>query len=98
MYTVVTGPPGFGVEPELMEFATSKDAALAVTFAPYASGTLDHARILNKVGVPIVSITDSAFSPLAPLSDIWFEIVENEHPATMESAAEEALKLAAEFL
>lgn len=68
----------FGVEPELMEFATPKDAALAVTFAPYASGTLDHARLLNKAGVPIVSITDSAFSPLAPLSDIWFEIVEND--------------------
>lgn len=68
----------FGVEPELMEFATQRDAALAVTFAPYASGTLDHARILNKAGVPIVSITDSAFSPLAPLSDIWFEIVEND--------------------
>lgn len=68
----------FGVEPELMEFATPKDAALAVTFAPYASGTLEHARIINKTGVPIVSITDSAFSPLAPLSDIWFEIVEND--------------------
>lgn len=68
----------FGVEPEMMEFATTKDAALAVSFAPYASGTLEHARILNKAGVPIVAITDSAFSPLSPLSDIWFEIVEND--------------------
>jgi DNA-binding MurR/RpiR family transcriptional regulator len=68
----------FGVEAEMMEFATPKDAALAVTFAPYASSTLEHARIINKVGLPIVSITDSAFSPLAPLSDIWFEIVEND--------------------
>ena len=27
----------FGVEPEQMEFATKKDAALAVSFAPYSS-------------------------------------------------------------
>ena len=68
----------FGVEPEMMEFATAQDAALAVSFAPYAPTTIEHARILKSAGAPIVSITDSAFSPLAPLSDIWFEVAEND--------------------
>ncbi len=73
---LVTSP--FGVEPEMMDFAGPKDAALAVSFAPYASATLDHARILERAGVPIVSITDSAFSPLTPMSKVWFEIAEND--------------------
>ena len=66
----------FGVEPEMMEFATSSDAALAISFAPYSSGTVDHARILQRLGVPIISITDSAFSPLTSMSKLWFEIAE----------------------
>jgi DNA-binding MurR/RpiR family transcriptional regulator len=73
---LVTSP--FGIEPEIMDFASPKDAALAVSFAPYASATLDHARILERAGVPIVSITDSAFSPLTPMSKVWFEIAEND--------------------
>ena len=66
----------FGVEPEMMEFASKSDAALAISFAPYSSGTVEHARILHQRGVPIISITDSAFSPLTSLSKLWFEIAE----------------------
>jgi DNA-binding MurR/RpiR family transcriptional regulator len=68
----------FGIEPEMMDNATKRDAALAVSFAPYSSGTVDHSRILERAGVPIVSITDSAFSPLTPMSKLWFEIVESD--------------------
>ncbi len=68
----------FGIEPEMMDFASRRDAALAVSFAPYSSGTVDHARILDRAGVPIVSITDSAFSPLTPMSKLWFEIAESD--------------------
>jgi DNA-binding MurR/RpiR family transcriptional regulator len=73
---LITSP--FGIEPEMMDFAGPKDAALAVSFAPYASATLDHARILARAGVPIVAITDSAFSPLTSLAKAWFEIAEND--------------------
>lgn len=66
----------FGVEPEMMEFASKSDAALAISFAPYSSGTVDHARILHRRDVPIISITDSAFSPLTSMSKLWFEIAE----------------------
>jgi DNA-binding MurR/RpiR family transcriptional regulator len=73
---LVTSP--FGIEPEMMDFAGSKDAALAISFAPYASATIEHARILQRASVPIVSITDSAFSPLTPMSNVWFEVAEND--------------------
>ncbi|MGL4489171.1 MAG: MurR/RpiR family transcriptional regulator [Rhizobiaceae bacterium] len=73
---LVTSP--FGIEPEMMAFAGPNDAALAVSFAPYAAATLEHARILNGAGVPIVSITDTALSPLTPLSRVWFEVAEND--------------------
>lgn len=68
----------FGVEPEMMEFASKSDAALAISFAPYSSGTIEHARILNRLGVPIISITDSAFSPLTAMSNLSFEIAESD--------------------
>lgn len=68
----------FGIETEQMAFASKKDGALAVSFSPYASPTIDHAQILNEQGVPIVSITDSAFSPLGGLSKLWFEVAESD--------------------
>jgi DNA-binding MurR/RpiR family transcriptional regulator len=68
----------FGVELEQMAFATKKDAAIAISFSPYASATIDHAETLRSAGVPIVSITDSAFSPLTGLSDIWLEVSESD--------------------
>jgi DNA-binding MurR/RpiR family transcriptional regulator len=68
----------YGVEVEQMAFASKKDAALAVSFSPYASATVDHAQILGDQGVPIVSITDSAFSPLVGLSKLWFEVAESD--------------------
>lgn len=68
----------FGVEAEMMQFASPSDAALAISFAPYSSGTIEHARILHRAGVPIISITDSAFSPLTAMSKLWFEIAESD--------------------
>ncbi len=68
----------FGIEPEQMAFASKKDGALAVSFSPYASATIDHAQFLGEQGVPVVSITDSAFSPLVSLSKLWFEVAESD--------------------
>jgi DNA-binding MurR/RpiR family transcriptional regulator len=73
---LVTSP--FGIEPEMMDFASPKDAALAISFAPYASATVDQAHILERAGVPVISITDSAFSPLTSISKLWFEVCEND--------------------
>ncbi len=68
----------FGIDVEQMAFATKNDAAIAVSFAPYASPTVAHAQLLSEAGVPVVSITDSAFSPLAGLSKSWFQVAESD--------------------
>jgi len=65
-----------GLDPEIMSFATPRDAVVAISFSPYASATVDHARVLAEQGVPVVAITDSAFSPLAQSAKVWFEIAE----------------------
>lgn len=65
-----------GLDPEILTFATPRDAVVAISFSPYASATVDHARALAEQGVPVIAITDSAFSPLAQSAQIWFEIAE----------------------
>ena len=65
-----------GLEAEMVAFATGKDAALAISFSPYASATVEDARRLSAMGVPVVAITDSAFSPLAQFAKVWFEVAE----------------------
>lgn len=65
-----------GLDPEIISLATPKDAVIAVSFSPYASGTIEGARMLAGHGVPVVAITDSAFSPLAQSAKVWFEVAE----------------------
>jgi DNA-binding MurR/RpiR family transcriptional regulator len=65
-----------GLAQEEMSFATSKDAVLAISFTPYASETVALAQATAARNVPIISITDSGFSPLAPISELWFEVAE----------------------
>lgn len=71
---VVESPAG--LDPELLSFATPRDAAIAVSFSPYASSTVDAAHLLADQGVPVVAITDSAFSPLAQSARVWFDVAE----------------------
>ena len=61
---------------EVLRGATPCDALLAVSFTPYNSITPELAASAAQIGVPILSLTDSAFSPLAPLSRAYVEIVE----------------------
>lgn len=65
-----------GLAQEEMGFATAKDVVLAISFTPYASETIALAQAAAARKVPIVAITDSGFSPLAPLSELWFEVSE----------------------
>ncbi len=55
-----------------------KDVVLALSFKDYAKEVLDIIEIGQKNGAKIVSITDSAFSPLVPISDVSLEIHEVE--------------------
>ena len=65
-----------GLAAEQITFATPRDAVLAITFTPYASETVTLSRSAAGRGVPIVAITDSAFSPLAQIAEPWIEIGE----------------------
>jgi len=65
-----------GLAAEQLTFAGPKDAVLAISFTPYASETISLARAAAQKGVPIVSITDSPFSPLAQIAGLWIEISE----------------------
>ncbi len=67
-----------GLTPETLSFATPADAAVAISFSPYAGQTVDEAKTLRAAQVPVVAITDSAFSPLAQFAEVWFEVAESD--------------------
>ena len=54
------------------------DAVLAVSFSPYNSITPDLVAVARERNAKIVTITDSTFSPLVKLSDIWMEVIESD--------------------
>ena len=60
---------------ELLRCASASDAVLAVSFTPYNSITPELAASAAQRGVPIVSLTDSAFSPLVPVSKAYLEVI-----------------------
>jgi DNA-binding MurR/RpiR family transcriptional regulator len=72
--TLVDGLAGLAIEQ--IGFAGARDAIIAISFAPYASETAALAEAARDRQAKIVSITDSAFSPIAPLADLWFEVAE----------------------
>jgi DNA-binding MurR/RpiR family transcriptional regulator len=97
--TVLAGSP-IGVDREVMSFAGPRDAALAVSFSPYAPTTVEYTRQVVSQNTPLVAITDSPFSPLALNTSVWFEIVESDFEgfrtlaATMTLAAALAIAVA----
>lgn len=76
-----------GLTAEQITSAGKKDAVLAISFTPYASETVSLARAAAQKGVPIVSITDSAFSPLAQIAGRWIEISEHNFEGFRSMAA-----------
>jgi DNA-binding MurR/RpiR family transcriptional regulator len=74
-------------------FATRKDAVLAVSFTPYASETVALVTQAARAHVPVIAITDSAFSPLARDAEIWFEVAEANFEGFRSLAATLALAM-----
>ncbi len=97
--TVLAGSPS-GVDREILSFAGPRDAALAVSFTPYAPATVEYTRQVVGQGAPLVAVTDSPFSPLALNTSVWFEVVESDFEgfrtlaATMTLAAALAIAVA----
>ena len=65
-----------GLAAEQIGFATPQDCVLAISFTPYASETVSLARAAAARKVPVLSVTDSPFSPLAQVADQWIEVSE----------------------
>ena len=91
-HQIVASPNG--VDPELVQFATPKDAAIAASFSPYAAESLMQSQMLADRGVPVIAITDSAFSPLAASATHWFEVAEADFAGFRSLSASMALIMA----
>jgi DNA-binding MurR/RpiR family transcriptional regulator len=83
-----------GIDPETLAMAGPRDAAIAVSFAPYASATVEHARQLAAQSVPMVAVTDSALSTIAELSSEWFEVSESDFSGFRSLSATMAMAMA----
>jgi DNA-binding MurR/RpiR family transcriptional regulator len=65
-----------GMGAEQAGFITPEDAALAISFAPYASETVSLTLAAKARGSKIVSVTDSVLSPIAAPADALIEVAE----------------------
>lgn len=91
-HQIVASPNG--VDAEMVQFATPKDAAIAASFSPYAADSLSQSQELADRGVPVIAITDSAFSPLAACATHWFEVAEADFAGFRSLSASMALTMA----
>ncbi len=78
---------------DTVSFATKHDCVLAISFTPYASETAAIAKAAAARNLPIVSITDSVFSPLAPISKVWLEVQESNFEGFRSLSATMALAM-----
>ena len=83
-----------GNDDDLLAQATPSDAAFAVSFAPYAAESVAQAQALKDAGTAVIGLTDSALSPLAVCSEVWFELVEADHAGFRSLSASMAFAMA----
>jgi DNA-binding MurR/RpiR family transcriptional regulator len=58
--------------------ASARDALIAISFTPYTPATVESASQAARQGVSVVAITDSTFSPLVNIAQVWLEAVEED--------------------
>ncbi len=61
---------------EQAAFMTPEDALLVVSFTPYSPVSVEIATRAKQEGVPVVAVSDSAFSPLTGMAEVWLEVAE----------------------
>ena len=91
-HQIVASPNG--IDGEIARFATEKDAAFVASFSPYATDSLELAQDMAARKVPVIAITDSAFSPLTACSTHWFEVAEADFAGFRSLSASMALIMA----
>lgn len=79
---------------EQVAAATSRDAAIVVSFAPYAAASVDLAADAAARNIPVVAITDSADSPIAAIARVRLDVVEADFAGFRSLAATMALAMA----
>ena len=79
---------------KLLRSATTSDAVLAVSFMPCDSITPELTASAARSGVPIVSLTDGAFSPPAATSKTYLEVVEDDYSGFKSLSATLAIAMA----
>lgn len=82
-----------GLAAEQVSFIGKRDAALAVSFMPYASATVSLTAAVKERQARIVSVTDSLFSPIAKPADVVLEVVEANFEGFRSMAATMALAM-----
>ncbi|QXZ80506.1 MurR/RpiR family transcriptional regulator [Rhizobium sp. L51/94] len=60
---------------DVIDFATNRDAAIAIGRGEFAEGTSD-VRKLKQLALPLIVFTDSEFSPLAAMASVSFNVIE----------------------
>lgn len=91
-HILVDGLAGLGAEQT--SFVTERDVVLSVSFTPYASQTVALTSAARERGARVVSLTDSTFSPIAPIAEVWLELVEANFEGFRSIAATMALAMA----
>ena len=89
---LVDGVAGLGAEQA--GFAQKGDAAIAISFTPYASETVALTAQVREAGARVVALTDSIFSPLAAQAEVWFEIAEADFEGFRSMSATMTLAMA----
>ena len=76
-----------GLAPEQLTGAGKRDALIAISFTPYTPMTVELTGRLAERGVPVIALTDSAFSPLSPKATVAFEVPEADYAGFRSLAA-----------
>lgn len=82
-----------GMGAEQIGFIGRRDAALAISFAPYAPEAVTLAEAAGRRRARIVAITDSLFSPIAAPAEMVLEVVEADYEGFRPLAATMALAM-----
>jgi DNA-binding MurR/RpiR family transcriptional regulator len=77
---LLSGVGGMQLHRQQAELATPADALIAVSFRPYTALVIELAASLKARGVPVIAITDSRLSPLAPEAHVLLEVQEDSEP------------------
>ncbi len=70
-----------GLMNQQIGLATPRDVVIAVSFRSYAPNVVDSVAEQADKGVPVIAITDSPLSPLAPKATVCFELADPERHA-----------------